>query len=142
MSYGKYLIDNSDDAAKKVDLFGTGETTSLQLVNEIAVMEMPPDEASGETQAVAMDMKFISETITVRGTFKEGVGDHNILTPTTKHEKVWALFTLEILPCKFYWGATTPRAFYVKISRYSITESPGHIDIDYDIQMRLVKNET
>lgn len=142
MTLTKYLIDNTDDASMKVDLQGTDETTSLQLVNEVAVLEIPPDESTGETQATAMDMKFISETISIRGTLKDGMGDHNILAPTTKHEKIWALFTLEILPCKFYWGSSSPRTFYVKITRYTMTQLPGHIDVEYDLVLRIVKNES
>lgn len=134
----KYLINDAEDADLKVDFQGTGETVTLNLVNQVAIMEMPPDPSTGETTSVPMDMKFISETISVRGTFKDGLGSNNITSGTTKHERLWALFSLEVKPLKFYWGHTAAKTFHVSFTRYTMTETAGHIEVDYDVTLSLV----
>jgi hypothetical protein len=125
-----------------VDFAGTyegGSGPQYSYVNEVAILEVPAD-AAGNTQAQAMDLKYTQESVSIRGQFKEGIGAGDWTTPgSTKFEKLLKLSKVEVLPLVLTWPAST-KTWYCIVTRLTVGEQGGRIEVSYDINLRIVAN--
>lgn len=139
MTYSCVLEDIS--TAISVDLDGTypeGGGPAYTFVNEVAVLEAP-DDGSGNTQAMAMDLKFTQETINISGQFTDGFGDMDWETPGgTRIEKLLALSKIQIDPLVLTWPSDA-KSWRCVVTRFTCAEQGGHGETAaYDLSLRIV----
>ena len=119
--------------------FDSGSGPQYNYVNEVAILEVPAD-ATGNTQAQAMDLKYTQESVNIRGQFKDGIGAGDWTTPgSTKFEKLLKLSKVEILPLVLTWPAST-KTWYCIVTRLTVGEQGGHIEVTYELTLRIVAN--
>jgi hypothetical protein len=140
MTYACTLANQAGTTSVNFDkTYNEGSGPQYSYVNDVAVLEAPAD-ASGNTQALAMDLKYTQETIIIQGQFKDGLGNADWTTPgSTNFEKLLKLAKTEILPLILTWPAT--KTWYCIVTRLNMNEQGGHGNtITYDISLRIVAN--
>jgi hypothetical protein len=139
MTYACTLSNNGGSISVDFDkTYAEGGGPQYSYVNEVAVLEVPAD-SSGNTQAQAMDLKYTQESVTIQGSFMDGLGTADWNTPgSTKFEKLLALAKLEIVPLVLAWPVAT-KTWYCIVTRLTVGEQGGHGNtVSYDIALRIV----
>ncbi len=115
-----------------------GDGPQLSLVNDVAVLDAPYD-ANGNTQSLLTDLKYCTDQWTLRGQFKDGLGNLDWNTPgSTNAEKLLALFKLEIVPLTLTWPVAT-KTQTCTIFRLTIGEQGAYGNtVTFDIGLQMV----
>ena len=125
--------------SKSVDFDKTwpeGSGPHLSIVNEIAVMDAPLD-ASGNSTDMPMDMKYCPVKLLISGQFKDGLGNMDWISDTTKAEKLVSLQKMELAPLILIWPSTT-KTWNCIVERMDLGEQGGFGDtVTYDISLRI-----
>lgn len=140
MTYACTLANQARTASVNFDkTYVEGSGPQYSYVNDVAVLEVPAD-STGNTQAIAMDLKYTQETISIQGQFKDGLGNADWTTPgSTNFEKLLKLAKTEILPLVLTWPST--KTWYCIVTRLNVNEQGGYGNtVSYDIALRIVAN--
>jgi hypothetical protein len=101
------IILTNDTGTVSVDLTKTASITR-SLTNPIIIITIPTDkdDTTATGGAVSINLKMLSDMITIGFTLETGIGTHKIDGTGTSYEKLVYLFKYDDQPKKLYWGET------------------------------------
>lgn len=122
------LVIYKKDLSSSVDLTDNHPRVTRQFTNPVAIIALPAQKANAKTNQYAIDLRMITEIITIDCILTDGLGNNDPAAGTTKYEKL-----IKIL-CNgeskaLVWGPTTMTKYIVSFLSLNITSEPGHKNI-------------
>jgi hypothetical protein len=122
------LILYNKGSTISVDLTDNHPRVTRSFTNPIAVIALPASKADAKTKQYAIDLRMITEIITIDCILTDGIGSNNPASPSTKYEKLVNIM-LDGNSKLLVWGPTNMTKYVIGFLSLNVISDPGKKDI-------------